>query len=409
MLQGKGLVGDDAAWQGLVGRYGGNPLALSLVGQAIIDLFGGAIEALLAYAVETVGAVFGGLRRLLEEQFVRLSALEQSVLYWLAVEREPVRAAALRADLGPVAGPGAVLEALEALGQRSLLERGAERATHTLQPVVLEYVSERLVDVLAQEIVAGAPGLLRSHAVVQATNKDYVRRSQERLLAGPLLERVVARCGGVAGAERRLGELLQGWRGRPRAEQGYGPGNVVNLLRLLRSNLRGLDLSHLFIRQVYLQEVDAQDVSLAGSHLSECALADAFDFCVPVSFSADGRCLAAGTHSGEVCVWQLADRTRIVSTQGHKGGVHGIEWAGDGRLLATGGFDGTVKLWEAQTGQLLATLEGHTGLVRNVCFSKDGYLIASSSLDATVKLWETSTGQPLHTLQGHEGGCGVSP
>jgi WD40 repeat protein len=66
----------------------------------------------------------------------------------------------------------------------------------------------------------------------------------------------------------------------------------------------------------------------------------------------NGRYLAAGTFSGEVCVWQLADWTRIVSTQRHKGLVYGIEWASDGHLLATCGNDGTVKLWEAQTGQL---------------------------------------------------------
>ncbi|HLB76290.1 MAG TPA: hypothetical protein VJO72_04590, partial [Candidatus Dormibacteraeota bacterium] len=178
------------AWQELIGRFGGNLLALKMVGQTIAELFGGEIRAFLAYAPETSGAVFGGIRRLLEEQVARLSPLERSVLTWLAVEREPVDVAALAADLAPGAGPGAVLEALEALGRRSLLERGAQGGTHTLQPVVLEYVSERLVAALVQEIVAGQPVLLRSHAVVQATAKDYVRQSQERLLARPLLEQL---------------------------------------------------------------------------------------------------------------------------------------------------------------------------------------------------------------------------
>src|SRR5205085_1432648 len=193
LLQDKGLEGDDAAWQHLVSRYGGNPLALKVVGQTIAELFGGQIAAFLTYAAETQGAVFGGIRRLLEEQVARRSRLEQSVLSWRAVEREPVGVAALAADLGPGAGPGgAVLEALEGLGRRSLLERGAQGGTHTLQPVVLEYVGERLVAALAQEIVAGQPVLLRSHAVVQATRKDYVRQSQERLLAWPLLAQLGA-------------------------------------------------------------------------------------------------------------------------------------------------------------------------------------------------------------------------
>jgi WD40 repeat protein len=407
LLHGKGLMGEDAAWQGLVSRYGGNPLALSLVGQSIAELFGGDIDAMLAYAVETFGAVFGGIRRLLEEQFERLSPLEQSLLYWLAVEREPVGVAALRRDLAAGARPGQVLEALEALGRRSLLERGAERATHTLQPVVLEYVTERLVAALAQEIETGEPALLVSHAMVQATSKDYVRRSQERLIAQPLLEGVVAQGGSADGAERRLVELVQGWRGRPPAEQGFGPGNVVNLLRLLRGDLRGLDLSRLALQQAYLQGVEAQDASLAGTHLTEAVLAEAFDYPVAIALSADGAFLAAGMPTGEVRLWRAADRTPLLAVQAHTGGAWGLAFSGDGRLLASGGDDGTVKLWEVPSGQPLATLHGHASAVWVVALSADGRLLASGGEDGTVKLWDPQrgpwSGQLLATLQGHAG------
>ena len=34
--------------------------------------------------------MFGGVRDLLAQQFERLSALEQDLMYWLAVEREAV-------------------------------------------------------------------------------------------------------------------------------------------------------------------------------------------------------------------------------------------------------------------------------------------------------------------------------
>ena len=70
--------------------------------------------------------------------------------------------------------------------------------------------------------------------------------------------------------------LLEGWRDRPHAEQGYGPGNVVNLLRLLRGDLCGLDLGRLALRQTYLAGVEAQNTSLVGAHLSDAVLAEAF-------------------------------------------------------------------------------------------------------------------------------------
>jgi WD40 repeat protein/transcriptional regulator with XRE-family HTH domain len=408
LLADKHLTGDADTWVRLVERYGGNGLALKIVSETIRQVYDGAVGAFLEDAIATYGTVFGGIRRLLDAQAQRLSPIERDLLTRMAVEREPVNLAELSRAMPPSAGRNTLIEAVENLRRRSLVERGEGGATFTLQSMVLEYVTDRLVEAVADEIELGQPLVLVEQPLIQAQAKDYVRQTQERLIGGPILQRLKAQHS-ERGVERQLLALLGGWRGRPEAEQGYGPGNVVNLLRLLRSNLRGMDLSELVLRQVYLQETDAQDVSLAGSHLAEFALTDAFDFCVPLIFSPDGRYLAAGTHGGEVCVWQLADRTRTVSTQGHQGAVHGIDWAQDGRLLATGGLDGMVKLWDPLTGQLLATLKGHAGLARDVCFSGDGDLLASGSLDATVRVWETSTGRLLHTLQGHTGGVwGVS-
>ena len=398
LLKDRGLVGDAATWEALIAHYRGNPLALNVVGETINAVFAGEIAAFLAQEA----AVFGGIRQLLDEQVVRLSALEQAVLSWLAVEREPVRFAELAADLEPGTERGAVMEAVAALQRRSLLESG-ENGTFTLQPVVLEYATTRLIAELTKEILAGMPALLVRQALLKATAKDYVRRSQERLIAQPLLVRLGADLGGPAAVERQLLTLQGRWRGRPAAEQGYGPGNVVNLLRLLRGDLRGLDLSHLTIRHAYLQGVEAQDASLAGAHLAEAVLAEAFPYTTALALSADGAFLAAGTPLGEVRLWRVADGTLLLAAQGHGGAVRGMALSADGRLLASGGDDCRLRLWWAPSGQLLATLQGHTGAVYCVALSGDGRLLASGGQDGTVRLWEASSGQLLATLLGHSG------
>jgi hypothetical protein len=81
------------------------------------------------------------------------------------------------------------------------------------------------------------------------------------LIGASILRRLGARPSVDPAIEAQLGAVLESWRGRPEEEQGYGPGNVVNLLRLLRGDLRAVDLSRLHLRQVYLQAVDAQDTS----------------------------------------------------------------------------------------------------------------------------------------------------
>jgi WD40 repeat protein/transcriptional regulator with XRE-family HTH domain len=398
LLRQQDLVGDATAWRDLVERYGGNALALRLVGETIAEAFAGDIAAFLAEGE----ALSGDLRQLLDRQVGRLSALERSVLAWLAIEREPVGFADLAADLDPVAR-GAALGAMEALRRRSLLERGGSGTTVTLQPVVLEHVTDRLIEDMCREIAGEQPVLLESHALVQASAKDYVRRSQERLIALPLLACLTSVAVDRTAVEGLLLALLDRWRGQPAGRQGYGPGNVVNLLRLLRGELRGMDLSRLHIRQAYLQDTEAQDANLAGTHLAQPALAEAFYNVFSVALSADGAFLAAGTIDSEVRLWRVADHTPIMSVQSQAGLVFGLALSADGRLVAGGGVDGTVKLWEAPSGRLLHVLRGHAGQVPGVAMSADGRLVASGGLDGIVKLWETKQGRLLATLLGHDG------
>jgi WD40 repeat protein/transcriptional regulator with XRE-family HTH domain len=402
LLVDKHLSGNTEDWAKLIGSFGGNGLALKVVGESIRELFGGDISAFLDQAGSA--SVFGGIRRLLAEQFERSSALELQVLRVLSVEREPVSVSKLIAEPGARAGRGAVLEAIEALRRRSLVERSRINgaAAFTLQSVVLEYGTDRLVQELADEIAHGRPVQLVVQPLIKAQAKDYVRHTQEHLIGEPVLQQLQAETGADR-VEQLLLALLEGWRKRPHAEQGYGPGNVVNLLRLLRGDLRGLDLGGLALRQAYLACIEAQDTSLAGADLSGATLAEAFTNPICVALSANGGSLAAATSTGEVWLWRMADRTPLMTVRGHTGLAYCVALSADGRMLASGGEDGTVRLWEAPSGRVLATLQGHTGAVRGVALSADGRLLASGGWDGTVRLWETPGGRLLASFQGPSG------
>src|SRR5712691_219242 len=402
LLADKQLSGNAEDWTALITRFGGNGLALKVVGESIREVFGGDIAAFL----DGPGAItiYGGIRRLLAEQIERSSPLEQTMLRVLAVEREPVTLGQLIAELGSSVDRGAVLDAVEALRRRSLVERAetANAAAFTLQSVVLEYVTDRLAEDVSEEIVRAQPVQLVNQPLIKAQAKEYVRRSQERLIGFPILRNLEAESGHNR-ADLLLLRLLDGWRDQPPAEQGYGPGNVVNLLRLRRGDPRSVDLTRLMIRHAYLGGVEAQDANLAGAHLSEAVLAEAFNFPICVALSDDGAFMVAGTAAGEVWLWRVADRTPVLAAQRHAGPVHCVALSRDGRVLASGGEDGTVQLWDAATGQQSATLHGHTSVIRSVALSADGRLVASGSIDGTARLWEVSTGRLLTTLHGHTG------
>ena len=168
LLAPKQLAGTKQQWAELTARFGGNGLALKLVGERIRELFGGDLGGFLEEA--GAGTVFGGIRRLLAEQVERGSALEHQVLRALAVAREPVTMAGLLSAPGPRASRGAVLEALGALRRRSLVDRAETSGApaFTLQSAVLEYVTDRLVEAVADEIEDGGSGLLLEQPLIQA-------------------------------------------------------------------------------------------------------------------------------------------------------------------------------------------------------------------------------------------------
>src|SRR5207302_1854458 len=71
---------------------------------------------------------------------------------------------------------------------------------------------------------------------------ETLKRGQERMIGEPVVETLVRDSGSITAAERWLVNLLDLWRDTEAVRQGYGPGNVLNLLRLLRSNLNGRDI-----------------------------------------------------------------------------------------------------------------------------------------------------------------------
>src|SRR5256884_5531440 len=81
LLEERELVGTMPERERLIEAYGGNPLALKIVAETIVELFGGEIAGFLAGGE----LIFGSVRELLGEQFARLSAEERTVLLWLAI------------------------------------------------------------------------------------------------------------------------------------------------------------------------------------------------------------------------------------------------------------------------------------------------------------------------------------
>ncbi len=397
LLTHKGLSGGADNWHVLNTWYSGNPLALQVVGETIRELFQGNIDAFLRYEP----TIFGGIRDLLAAQFARLSQLEQSVLIWLAVHRRPVAPAVLREEIDPAPSWAALLDALHSLRRRSLVE--PSDAGFSLQNVVLEFVTEYLVEQIVREVADQELVLFERYALLQAQERQYVRDSQTRLLLYPVTDRLIAALG-KAGVEARLGALLATLRQEQIHRAGYSAGNLLNLLVHLNGNLRGQDFSGLTVRQATLQGIHAQDTNLRGAHLDKCEFSIAFQGIFTLAFSPVGDYLAIGFDSGLHCM-QRVHEDYPLHRRLHAGGtVCTACFNPDGSWLAAAGTECTVWIWATKSGHCLHTLVGHVGSVWSVCFSPDGGRVASGGADSSIRIWDAHSGACLTTLLGHTSG-----
>lgn len=398
MVEAQGLAGKLTQKQTLCQHYGCSPLALKIVASSIKELFDGEIAQFLA----AEASVFHGVRRLLDQQFERLSALERSIMYWLAINREGTTLAELATDLVPQVGRPKILAALESLSWRSLIEKQASQ--YTQQPVVMEYVSDRLTDQVFQELCHPddlAPTcLFNSHALLKTTVKDYVRQSQIRLIWQPIIHQLQTTFGVASLLEQHLQRCLMTLRAIH--SPGYGSGNLINLLHLLDIDLAGYDFSELSIWQAYLQNVDLHQVNFQHANLVRCAFTQTFESLIALAFSPDGQFLATGDMDGEPRLWQVSDGQPILTFERHKEAIWSLAWAPNGRTLATGSEDRTLKLWDIQTGACLRTLKSPL-TIRAIDWSPDGQWLASGGDDHCVRLWQITTGECANTLAGHTG------
>ncbi|HEY9666185.1 MAG TPA: NB-ARC domain-containing protein [Coleofasciculaceae cyanobacterium] len=402
IFRGKGnFSGSEDDWQTLIQSYVGNPLALKIVATTIHDLFDSNISYFLAHGI----VVFGDIQNLLNQQFVKLPHLEKEIMYWLAINREPVAIAELKTDLLLPILPSQLLEALESLERRSLIEKGS--ALFTLQPVLMEYVTNRLVKEVSQEIEIKKFLLFKNHALIQAGGKDYIKDIQTHFILKPLIGQLIGIFGNLEALESHFMSIIASLKGKLSIETGYIAGNIINLLLHLKRDLTGRDFSELIIWQADLKGANLHQVNFSNSDLAKSTFTENLGYIFAMAVSPDGEILATTDSYGRMRLSRVADGQHLLTWDAHIGWVRSITFSPDGKTLFSGSEDATIKIWDVNTGQCQQTLEEHTGWILFVTFSPplQAYsgksFLASSSEDTTVKLWDISTGECCQTFEGH--------
>jgi WD40 repeat protein/tetratricopeptide (TPR) repeat protein len=126
---------------------------------------------------------------------------------------------------------------------------------------------------------------------------------------------------------------------------------------------------------------------------------------ISVSFSPDGKTIATATATDDkasdnknafeiagenrVYLWEFNGKSaKILKTLDHADSVRNVSFSPDGKTVAAACADKKVYLWavDGKTANLTEKLD-HSDTVESVSFSPDGKLIAAASAGNTVKLW----------------------
>jgi WD40 repeat protein/transcriptional regulator with XRE-family HTH domain len=399
--------------------YAGNPLALNIVAETIVDLFGGQIDPFLAGGT----VIFGSITELLEEQWARLSPLEQTVLCWLAILRGHLRGL----DLSQLALRGVYLQ-------------GVELQDATLSGVLLrESVLTEAFDAIWTVAISKsgqywATGSKRGevrvwreagqtlHLAWQA-HTDIVMSiafsPDERTLASGSLDGSVKLWDVESGAPLWTVGPINGLLSLAFAPDGrtLASGGNETTIRLWDAKLGTAlaDLPHpgavfslawspdgcLLASGGFDGHIRLWQRQPTGPALCVQTLSRHSNLVRGLAFAPDGSRLASASWDGSVKLWEIESGRCVQTLVGHTARVQALAWSPDGGTLASGGSDHTIWLWDAHQGNARAALQGHTADVYGLTFTPDSRHLLSGSDDGTLRLWEVERGESLRVLQGY--------
>ncbi len=240
IFQEKGLSARDREWEILLSRYGGNLLALKIVATTINDFFDGNVVNFLE---ATALFIEEHISNLLAQQFDRMSNSEQEIVCWLAIAQSPISLATLREKMLVNSSLSDLLKNLDSLSRRSLIEKinnDGKETLFMLQPLIVQYVSERLVEQIRSEVLetVNTQGiermhLLKTHNFIQSIAQQKAGKKASRSILESVKNRLQVLFLKTTGFEEPLNiltKIVSDLEGKSMLEVGYAKENLAQII-----------------------------------------------------------------------------------------------------------------------------------------------------------------------------------
>lgn len=389
------LQASTSDWQELASLYQGHPLALELVAQHIEDVFFGDVGAFLNQGKP----VFSDITPLLDWHCQRLSEAELEILYWLVCHRCSVSLQELGARILSPDAQKQLPSTLQVLQRNLPLIRNQK--SFALQPVLLEYFTDRFTVDMGQALLATDLQKIDQFCWLQTTIPDYRRQSQLRLLVEPILRYCQTQLASEQTLETLILDRLKQFQDS--SLTGYGAGNLVNLLVHIGSHLSQRQFSNLSLRHIYLQGQQLWNTDFGQSHFEDAVFTQSIKGVMAITSNSQTKLVAVSDSDGVIYLYSLGETQPIMSLQDHQyqSWIYGIDFNPWGDRLLSGGLDNIIRLWNCQTGELIRCWS-HTSAIISVAYHPNGQQFATGCRNGDICLWDVAKEHPVRVLSGHQ-------
>lgn len=358
-------------------HHGGSPYAISLTAPTIINDYGGVIDKYVLAGCPLPSK----LMKLLDTQISRLTELQMIILFHLAVARVPVTLKNIQESLHHHYFDADIIDAVEQLRNRSLLEPPGERGLYTIQNVLLDYATDRIcremtnsiIKVLQGETMTCIDGILRDLPILTATAPKEIRDAQLRTLVKPIYKAVSIRYSG-----NRLKKVAYDTirvLGNDGYSVGYATGTLVTMMIQQSNELNKLDFSGLNLWSCDFETTDLVDTSFRGCDLRGSRFREVLSAVSTICFGRTPQVIIFGTSDGIVHFQNIETRVHYAKKV-HLGYVRSIAYDSREGTILTVGEDKTVHILSEKDllDRTEAIIEEET--LRFITASEDGTHIA---------------------------------
>ena len=123
-----------------------------------------------------------------------------------------------------------------------------------------------------------------------------------------------------------------------------------------------------------------------------------------VSYSPDGRIIAAVHSDWTVRLWDVSTGKPASTLRGHTAEIHAVEYSPDGKRIASASADKTIRIWDphaATDSESLIAILPYRDTVRSIAFSPDSRMLAGGSDDGIIQVWNADTGDRIYEFNDH--------